>query len=178
MSNRKIKECENMEFLPQEFRDNEDLSPSEKNVLATLCYFYLRFSDYVTSHDGWFFRSSKELEEESGISRASLFRVLTALYVKKLIQTKPGTNHKCTHYRLSKKITELLPKMESMEAEFEAELGGDFLGSEIANETLDKNRLEKTRLDESRKDESRIVKNSSSLETNFSGTYDDSNLPF
>lgn len=135
--NMKIVECENTDFLPQQYKDRTDLIQSEKNVLATLCYLYLRYSDYVREHDGWFFTSEKELEAESGIDKRTVFRILVKLGIRGLVYRKSGTNHKCTHYKLAQEITELLPKVEVPEEE-----------TEEANVILVKNRL-----DESSKDE-------------------------
>ena len=80
--NKRIKECENFGFLPVEYREREDLNLTEKNVLATLCYFYLRHSDYVAEHDGWFFKSGEELGVESGIDERTVYRTLVKLELK------------------------------------------------------------------------------------------------
>lgn len=139
---KKIEECENIEFLPDAYRDSTDLNQSEKNVLATLCYCYLRYSDYVAEHNGWFFTSGKELEQESGIDVRTVYRILVKLKLKGLIKSKSGTNHKCTHYKLNPKITELLTKSE------------DFEESEEANVTLEEKRRDESSPDETRRDES------------------------
>lgn len=143
MANKKVKPCEDFEFLPQRVQESTKLDMSEKNVLATLCFFRLNYSIYAKEHDGWFYTSQKELEEGSDFSHKQLNRLLLKLSLKGLIQRKSGTNHRCTHYKLHPKIDELLPQTNDTLAENE---------DKIDNDTLDKNRL-----DESSKDESRIV---------------------
>ena len=64
------------------------------------------------------------------------------------IQTKSGTNHNCTNYKLHPKIDELLPKDEDNETLIESHKN--------TNETLDKIRLDKTSQDKT----SLIVSNS------------------
>lgn len=145
--NKKMKECENIEFLPDEYRGCTDLDLSEKNVLATLCYCYLRYSDYAAEHNGWFFTAGKELGEETGIDERTVYRILVKLELKGLVKRKRGTNHKCTHYKLHPSITELLPK------------GEDFEGSEEANVTLEEKRLDESSLEETRRDESSTFEN-------------------
>lgn len=143
--NKRIKECENFGFLPIEYREREDLNLTEKNVLATLCYFYLRHSDYVAEHDGWFFKSGEELGVESGIDERTVYRTLVKLELKGLVKRKSGTNKKCTHYKLNPKITELLPKNE----EFEEPEG--------ANVTLEEKRLDESSPEETRRDEASLL---------------------
>ena len=137
--NKKIKECENVEFLPEQVRDSKKLDVAEKNILGTLCFYYLNHSIYAAKHDGWFFKDQKTLIEESNLSDAQGKRVLLKLIIKRLIERTPGTNHRCTHYRLNKAIIELLPQNpETDDIDLES----------FANEPLEKNRL-----DESSKDE-------------------------
>lgn len=105
--NKKIKECENIEFLPQKFQE-ELKEQSDKNILATLCYFRFRFSDYALANNGFFFTSLEELSKESLVDVSTVKRRLALMQMKKYIERKSGTNHQCTHYRLSKEIEELL----------------------------------------------------------------------
>lgn len=149
--NKKVKPTEDYnDFLPDRVKESEKLDQSEKNVLATLCYHRLNYSIYAEEHNGWFYSSQKEIEEGSGLSHMQTNRVLLKLIIKRIIERKSGTNHRCTHYRLHPAIDKLLPKNP------EGETVNDTLaiteGTKSANDTLDKNRL-----DESRKDESRIV---------------------
>ena len=150
MANKKVKPTEDYHFLPEKVQESTKLSTTEKNLLATLCFFRLNYSVYAEEHDGWFYTSQKELEEGAELSHKHLNRVLMDLILKKAVERKSGTNHRCTHYRLHPKIVELLPKVE-----------GDFVDNdtlaekttvETANDTLDK-----IRLDESSKDESRAI---------------------
>lgn len=146
MANRKVKPTEDYyDFLPQKVQDSTKLNATEKNLLATLCFFRLNYSIYAEEHDGWFYVSQKELEEGTEISHKHLNRVLMNLILKKVIERKSGTNHRCTHYRLHQAIVELLPKVE-----------GDFVDNDTlaiiddektANDTLDKIRLDKTSQD-------------------------------
>jgi hypothetical protein len=155
--NKKIKECENVEFLPEPVRDSKKLDEAEKNILGTLCFYYLNHSIYASKHDGWFFKEQKSLFEESYLSEAQGKRVLLKLVFKRLIERTSGTNHKCTHYRLCKEIRELMPQNpENDSVDLEA----------FANEPLDKNRL-----DESSKDEdSRVEENVSLAPTDEGAT--------
>ena len=105
--NKKIKECENIEFLPQKFQE-ELKEQSDKNILATLCYFRFRFSDYALANNGFFFTSLEELSKESLVDVSTVKRRLALMQMKKYIERKSGTNHQCTHYKLSKEIEELL----------------------------------------------------------------------
>lgn len=142
MANKKVTPCEDFEFLPQRVQESTKLDMSEKNVLATLCFFRLNYSIFASEHDGWFYTSQKELEDGSGYSHKQLNRLLLKLSLKGVIQRRSGTNHKCTHYKLHPKIDELLPQPNDTLVEIE---------EKTDNDTLDKNRL-----DESSKDESRI----------------------
>lgn len=155
--NKKIKECENVEFLPEPVRDSKKLDPAEKNVLGTLCFYYLSHSIYAAKNEGWFFKDQKTIIEESNLSEAQGKRVLLKLILKKLIERASGTNHKCTHYRLCKEIRELMPENpETDDVDLER----------FANEPLDKNRL-----DESSKDEdSQVEKKVSSAPTDEGAT--------
>ena len=163
--NKKIKECENIEFLPQKFQE-ELKEQSDKNILATLCYFRFRFSDYALANNGFFFTSLEELSKESLVDVSTVKRRLALMQMKKYIERKSGTNHQCTHYKLSKEIEELL----GMEEE-----------ENSANEPLDKISKDKLSLDkkssvklsldetsqvESRQDNLRIEKEKMSLNSN------------
>lgn len=142
--NKKIKECENVEFLPEPVRDSKKLDPAEKNVLGTLCFYYLSHSIYAAKNDGWFFKDQKTIIEESNLSEAQGKRVLLKLILKKLIERASGTNHKCTHYRLCKEIRELMPENpETDDVDLER----------FANEPLDKNRLDESSKDEDSREE-------------------------
>lgn len=131
MANKKIKECENIEFLPPKFQE-ELKEQSDKNILSTLCYNRFRFSDYAKAHGGFFFTSLEELAKESLVDDSTVKRRLALLQMKKHIERKSGTNHQCTHYKLSKEIEELLGIEEEENS---------------ANEPLDKIRQDKTSLD-------------------------------
>lgn len=149
MANKKIKECENIEFLPQKFQE-ELKEQSDKNILATLCYCRFRFSDYAKAHGGFFFTSLEELAKESIVDVSTVKRRLALMQMKKYIDRKSGTNHQCTHYKLSKEIEQLL---------------GIEDDEYPANEPLDKIRQDKTSLDklsleQTRKDESSIEQTS------------------
>ena len=149
MANKKIKECENIEFLPQKFQE-ELKEQSDKNILATLCYNRFRFSDYAKAHGGFFFTSLEELAKESLVDVSTVKRRLALMQMKKYIERKSGTNHQCTHYKLSKEIEQLL---------------GIEDDEYPANEPLDKIRQDKTSLDklsleQTRKDESSIEQTS------------------
>lgn len=149
MANKKIKECENIEFLPPKFQE-ELKEQSDKNILATLCYNRFRFSDYAKAHGGFFFTSLEELAKESLVDDSTVKRRLALLQMKKHIERKSGTNHQCTHYKLSKEIEQLL---------------GIEDDEYPANEPLDKIRQDKTSLDklsleQTRKDESSIEQTS------------------
>ena len=148
--NKKIKECENVEFLPEKVRNSKKLDTAEKNVLGTLCFYYLNHSIYASKHDGWFFKDQKTIIEESNLSEPQGKRVLLKLIMKRKVERISGTNHKCTHYRLSKEIRELMP--ENPETD-DVDLEG------FANEPLDKNRLDESSLEKTRRDESRSIKN-------------------
>ena len=163
--NKKIKECENIEFLPQKFQE-ELKEQSDKNILSTLCYYRFRFSDYALANNGFFFTSLEELAKESLVDVSTVKRRLALMQMKKYIERKSGTNHQCTHYKLSKEIEELLGIEEEENS---------------ANEPLDKISKDKTSLDkkslvklsldetsqvESRQDDLRIEKEKMSLNTN------------
>ena len=137
MAKRKIEKCENYEFLPMEIQEKQDLILTEKNVLATLCMFHLKYSDFVRDNNGWFFTAISELSIESGVDVRTVCRTILKLRLKGLVSTKKGTNHRCTWYKLSPKIVGLLPEIDD---------------DEEVNVTL-----EKKRLDESSKDESRAI---------------------
>lgn len=163
--NKKIKECENIEFLPQKFQE-ELKEQSDKNILSTLCYYRFRFSDYALANNGFFFTSLEELAKESLVDVSTVKRRLALMQMKKYIERKSGTNHQCTHYKLSKEIEELLGIEEDENS---------------ANEPLDKISKDKLSLDkkssvklsldetsqvESRQDDLRIEKEKMSLNSN------------
>ena len=163
--NKKIKECENIEFLPQKLQE-ELKEQSDKNILATLCYCRFRFSDYALANNGFFFTSLEELSKESLVDVSTVKRRLALMQMKKYIERKSGTNHQCTHYKLSKEIEELLGIEEDENS---------------ANEPLDKISKDKLSLDkkssvklsidetsqvESRQDNLRIEKEKMSLNSN------------
>ena len=163
--NKKIKECENIEFLPQKFQE-ELKEQSDKNILSTLCYYRFRFSDYALANNGFFFTSLEELAKESLVDVSTVKRRLALMQMKKYIERKSGTNHQCTHYKLSKEIEELLGIEEEENS---------------ANEPLDKISKDKLSLDkkssvklsldetsqvESRQDNLRIEKEKMSLNSN------------
>lgn len=168
--NKKIKECENIEFLPQKFQD-ELKEQSDKNILSTLCYFRFRFSDYALANNGFFFTSLEELSKESLVDVSTVKRRLALMQMKKYIERKSGTNHQCTHYKLSKEIEELLGIEEEENS---------------ANEPLDKISKDKLSLDkkssvklsldetsqvESRQDNLRIEKEKMSLNSIENNTF-------
>lgn len=115
MANRKAKPCEDWEFLPTRLQESTKLDISEKNVVATLCFYRMNYSIYAKEHDRWFYVSLNEIAEGASMSIAQLKRVLIKLITKKVIERKSGTNHRCTHYRLHSKIDELIPIVESNE---------------------------------------------------------------
>lgn len=144
MANKKIKECQNIEFLPQKFQE-ELKEQSDKNILSTLCYNRFRFSDYAKAHGGFFFTPLEELAKESHVDDSTVKRRLALLQMKKYIDRKSGTNHQCTHYKLSKEIEQLLGIEEEENS---------------ANAPLDKIREDKTSLDKIRLDETSQVESS------------------
>lgn len=168
--NKKIKECENIEFLPQKFQE-ELKEQSDKNILSTLCYCRFRFSDYALANNGFFFISLEELSKESLVDVSTVKRRLALMQMKKYIDRKSGTNHQCTHYKLSKEIEELLGIEEEENS---------------ANEPLDKISKDKLSLDkkssvklsldetsqfESRQDDLRIEKEKMSLNSIENNTF-------
>lgn len=144
MANKKTKECKNIEFLPPKFQE-ELKEQSDKNILSTLCYNRFRFSDYAKAHGGFFFTSLEELAKESLVDDSTVKRRLALLQMKKYIDRKSGTNHQCTHYKLSKEIEQLLGIEEEENS---------------ANAPLDKIREDKTSLDKIRLDETSQVESS------------------
>lgn len=115
MMSKKKKTSYNFEnFLPVELQTDSRFLISELNVLAALCFFWYRFSEHVSNTDGWFYCSQKNIIEHTGdtkkeqVGRTTLNSILTKFRMLGLIKTKPGTNHKCTWYKLSPKIEELL----------------------------------------------------------------------
>lgn len=174
MAKRKIEKCENFEFLPTEYQEKEGWRLTEKNVLATLCMCHLKYSDFVKDNNGWFYTSIKELSIESGIDDRTVCRIILILRLRELVATKKGTNHRCTWYKLSPKIVELLPKIEDASDAEDVNVTLDaFKGTEEINVTLDgfeeaqsaNVTLVKNRLDESSKDESRAISEKNLVET-------------
>lgn len=143
MAKKTIKECENIEFLPPKFQE-ELKEQSDKNILSTLCCDRLRFSDYAKTNGGFFFTSLKELAEESLVDESTVKRRLALLQMKKYIDRKSGTNHQCTHYKLSKEIEQLL---------------GIEDDEYFANEPLDKIREDKNRLDKTSQVKTSLIVN-------------------
>lgn len=154
MANKKIKECENIEFLPQKFQE-ELKEQSDKNILSTLCYNRFRFSDYAKAHGGFFFTSLEELAKESLVDNSTVKRRLALLQMKKYIDRKSGTNHQCTHYKLSKEIEQLLGIEDD---EYPANAPLDKIREDKTS--LDKKSSVKTRLDETSKDKLSIEQTS------------------
>lgn len=151
MANKKVKECENIEFLPPKFQE-ELKEQSDKNILATLCYNRFRFSDYAKAHGGFFFAPLEEIAKESLVDDSTVKRRLALLQMKKHIERKSGTNHQCTHYRLSKEIEQLLG-IEEEENSANAPL--DKIREDktsLDKLSLEEIRTEKTRLEETRQD--------------------------
>ncbi len=142
MVKRKIKECENIEFLPQKFQE-ELKEQSDKNILSTLCCYRFRFSDYAEANGGFFYASLEEIAKESLVDDSTVKRRLALLQMKKHIERKSGTKHKCTHYKLSKEIEQLLGIEED---------------ENYANAPLDKIREDKISLDKKRQDKTSIEK--------------------
>ena len=163
--NKKIKECENIEFLPQKFQE-ELKEQSDKNILSTLCYYRFRFSDYALANNGFFFTSLEELAKESLVDVSTVKRRLALMQMKKYIERKSGTNHQCTHYKLSKEIEELLGIEEEENSANEPldKISKDKLS--LDKISLDKLSIEQTRKDESRQDDLRIEKEKMSLNSN------------
>ncbi len=156
MANKKAKPCEDWEFLPQRVQESTKLDISEKNVVATLCFYRLNYSNYATEHNGWFYTSLNDIAEGSNMSLAQTKRVLLKLSVKKVIERKSGTNHRCTHYKLHPKIDELLPIIEVNEplaVNKEPKTTNEPLVEKTdeieVNEPLDKIREDKKRQDKS-----------------------------
>ena len=163
--NKKIKECENIEFLPQKFQE-ELKEQSDKNILATLCYFRFRFSDYALANNGFFFTSLEELSKESLVDVSTVKRRLALMQMKKYIERKSGTNHQCTHYKLSKEIEELLGIEEDENSSNEPldKISKDKLS--LDKKSSVKLSLDETSQVESRQDNLRIEKEKMSLNSN------------
>ena len=110
MANKKVKPSEDYyDFLPTRVQESTKLDQSEKNILATLCFFRMNYSIYAEKHDGWFYTSQKDIEEGAELSHMQTNRILLKLETKKVIERKSGTTHRPTHYRIHPKIVELLP---------------------------------------------------------------------
>ena len=101
-------------FLPVELQTDSRFLISELNVLAALCFFWHRFSDHVSNNHGWFYCSQDDITEHTGdtkkeqVGNRRLNSILTKFKRMGLIETKSGTNHKCTWYKLSPNIEKLL----------------------------------------------------------------------
>ena len=165
MANKKVKPSRDFnDFLPEPVQKSTKIKDmSDKNVLATLCFQHLSHIDYAREHDGWFYCTHKDIREGTGdteeerLSPAQLKRVLLKLEIKKLIQRKSGTTHHPTHYKLHPAITELLPVIETVKSDNNAnepqlciinnEPHIEKSSVEIANEPQDKIRQVKTSQD-------------------------------
>lgn len=166
MANRKAKPCEDWEFLPQRLQESTKLNITEKNVVATLCYFRMRYRDYAKENDGWFYAKQIELEEESNVKHAQLNRILLKFELNGTIQRKSGSTSHPTHYKLHPVIEELLLKKYN---DTYVSLANDTkvvetqkILEKIANDTQDKIREDKKRQEES----FLITSLSNSLESN------------
>lgn len=118
--NKRIVKCGNQEFIPQDFAESEKakrLDTAQKNLLGTLCFYHLNYSIAVAKNDGWFFKDQETLFRESNLSPAEGKRVILKLVLNRLVERIPGTNHKCTMYRLCKDIRELMPQNPETELE-------------------------------------------------------------
>lgn len=167
---KKIKECENIEFLPQKFQE-ELKEQSDKNILSTLCYYRFRFSDYALANNGFFFTSLEELAKESLVDVSTVKRRLALMQMKKYIERKSGTNHQCTHYKLSKEIEELLGIEEEENSANEPldKISKDKLS--LDNKSSVKLSLDETSQVESRQDDLRIEKEKMSLNSIENNTF-------
>lgn len=114
MANKKVKRCRNFGFLPLEYQkmDKRTLGLTEKNVLATLCYGRLYYSDYARDNDGWFYASLEWIANECSIDVSTVKRTMLELMLKKLVTRKSGKKHQPTHYHLSLELEHLLPIQE------------------------------------------------------------------
>lgn len=159
MANKKIEACENQEFLPKEVAESTkaNLDTAQKNLLGTLCFYYLNHSIYAAEHDGWFFKDQKTLFEESNLSPAEGKRVMLKLAFKRLVERGSGTNHKCTRYRLHVRIRELM----AVNPEVKFDVTED---EKIANEPLEEKRRDESRRDESRRDDNENVVSEAAFE--------------
>lgn len=153
MANRKAKPCEDWEFLPQRLQESTKLNITEKNVVAALCYFRMRYRDYAKENDGWFYAKQTELEEESDVKHAQLNRILLKFELNGTIQRKSGSTSHPTHYKLHPVIEELLLQKYN---DTYVSLSNDTkvvetpkIVEKIANDTQDKIREDKKRQEES-----------------------------
>ena len=116
MGNKKQKKCDYFEFLPKEVQESKKLKLNEKNVLGVLCFEYLAHSNYANEHNGWFYRDSNIMAIEAGFEDRKQFqRITKILELKNIIRIKSGTNHRCNHYKINPKITDLLPKQKELD---------------------------------------------------------------
>lgn len=153
MANRKAKPCEDWEFLPPRLKESTKLDISEKNVVAALCYFRMRYRDYAKENDGWFYAKQIELEEESDVKHAQLNRILLKFELNGTIQRKSGSTSHPTHYKLHPIIEELLLQKYN---DTYVSLSNDTkvvdtpkIVEKIANDTQDKIREDKKRQEKS-----------------------------
>jgi hypothetical protein len=161
MANRKAKPCDDWEFLPQRLQESTKLDISEKNVVAALCYFRMRYRNYAKENDGWFYTKQIELEEESNVKHAQLNRILLKFELNGTIQRKSGSTNHPTHYKLHPIIEELLLQKcndthVSLSNDTHVSLSNDTkvvetpkIVEKIANDTQDKIREDKKRQDKS-----------------------------
>ena len=115
---KKIKPTESYnDFLPQRLKDSTKIKTlSEKNVLASLCYFYMSYYNYAQSHDGWFFCSHDEIIKDCKLEKAQVKRILVKLEAQTLISRKKQNGFKKpTLYKLHDAIVALMPKLESID---------------------------------------------------------------
>jgi hypothetical protein len=125
MANKKVKPSRDFyDFLPEPVQKSTKIKDmSDKNVLATLCFQHLSHIDYAREHDGWFYCTHQNIIEGTGdteeerLSPAQLKRVLLKLEIKKLVQRKSGTTHHPTHYKLHPAIVKLLPVIETVKSD-------------------------------------------------------------
>ena len=156
MANKKQTPSEDWFFLPQRVQESTKLDITEKNVVAALCNCYYTFNDYALEHNGWFYVTQKELEEETSLSHKQLNRILNKLQLKTIVERKSGSTNNPTHYRLHPEIVKLMPKLPKFDNDTYVSLYKDIKVVEtpktvekIANDTQDKIREDKKRQEES-----------------------------
>lgn len=177
MANKKVKPSEDFyDFLPEPVQNSTKIKTiSEKNVLATLCYEYITHNVYALNHDGWFYCSHKEIMDGCELEFAQLKRVLVKLEIQKLIERRPGTNHRCTHYRLHPAIIELLPKIDNNEPlAVEDNENNEPLVEEKKLEVKTTNEpLVKYRLDKTSQDKTSLIVSSNTVEVVSKAAFED-----